>query len=675
MTDYTEDDKLFDDDSIFEDNDLIVSQTPTMFDNKRDLNNARSRTRSAIARELGKAEENQRRLAETLMHSAAEVHRQMNDPAHRKRMIGNAVAYSITQLSSAVLNSMDVDVPVSVRPDTYSKIVHGSTNFNEIELHVNTSLYDPDNKLAVASLIKCVKGVLYHEGGHVKFSMPFKQLMRNSSYASNHPVYEAKVITAAELASKLGDSTKLGDRMPLNDLIRAWNILEDQRAETAMCIESPVMARYFTEVVLNIVVGTHNPGDAWPWLVGRTYLPKEYRQLARNLAEVNKNSHLINDINRCVMTYRTSRDYEEMMSCVVDLAHLLIVWVGAADKVDVHHPIYLEDERKDKTPSPDSIPQVGEYKVENYKPSAKPDGADGARSGDPKRGKGERDQDQSTPGKFSGMSSGGDPTYENDEKVKAMSPEEEAEVNNFIRTTTELSRKPMLPDSTLRAMPDHHVKRSMAVANSMMNVLQDLVTDADPSWVFRQEDGVLDPTAYMLREPGDTDYWSGLSGDYSPGNDLAVSILVDTSGSMSGVIEEVSIATMGIKKACYDLGIPCTVTSFNDDARMVSEADEEFKFVSVGSTGGTYPITALINLDNQKCGKTYHLVVILTDGEWHGIPSVSPWMGPKRHIILVGFGLGMLRLISNKGANSYKVIEDPLELPKITTEALVGYLV
>jgi hypothetical protein len=144
---------------------------------------------------------------------------------------------------------------------------------------------------------------------------------------------------------------------------------------------------------------------------------------------------------------------------------------------------------------------------------------------------------------------------------------------------------------------------------------------------------------------------------------------------MINKMSEASISAMGIRKACDQLGIPCTLTTFNDDVYMMAEANKSVDYIRVEATGGTSIVNAMMALDDQRSGKTHHLVVILTDGEWLDVKDTRLWAQPTRSITIVGFGNNTSSYVSNKGADHWLVIEDLLELPNIVTDSLVQHFV
>lgn len=661
---------MFDDiESDDELEEFVQSHQPSRL-SKRELNNAKARIRGAINRESKASQKRNEEMASYIINYAAQRAHMDSSMANMRKRKAHGVLVGVSRLSSSVLSTLDVRVPIHVEGTRHVPIASAQTDFKSINIHVNLDNYNAEDRRGLASLIHMTKGLVYHEGGHVKWTTPFNKLVELSG--------------RTDLTG--GDKYKL---------IRAWNVLEDQRMETAMCTVSPIMGKYFTSIVLNIVINMNDMGSNWPWIAGRTYLPTDIRQMIRDAAEERDIHGIVDAMTNCVMGYRRSKCPKEMMRYVIQFSGYLDLWGANPKGPDTHSwdNWGYETDYSD-APTPDSIPDVQDQPAE--KPSAgvtrpvreDPKPADKPEATEDKVDTSDTDDNQDG---GSGAPSSGVKDLPSIEKQREM---EEAlsqriaeeidnniqnvrdhEVDDFISTVNEHSSKPVLTDPTISLMNDKEIEATTNVTNSMMSVLERLVVQVDPSWRGYQEEGVLDPTLFRLREPGDTNFWSGLDGEGSNGHDIALSVLIDSSGSMGSRMDSVSISALGIRKACDQLGIPCTITTFNDDVYMVADANESVDYIRVSSTGGTSVINAMMALEDQRCGKTYHLVVILTDGEWSDVSDTRLWSHPTRSITIVGFGYGMSSYISNKGADHWLVIDDLSELPNIVTDSLVNHFV
>ena len=652
---------------LFDDDNEEIDQFCTTL-SKKELANARSRLRGKLKRDTDSAKTSASSMANYILNNAAT----RDNPAASKvvqiRRKGSALAIGVSNLSKVVLQSLGVNVPVKISTKNYgptTPIASGSTDFKSISISVNPAVYREHDEDAVAELIHLTKGVMYHEGGHNLWTVPYGGLL-TELIKLGHPIKD-RACTLEEFGEDKGRI------MEVHELHKAWNVLEDQRMETAMCTTSPVMASYFTTLVLKVVLNLDNAGSNWPYIVGRTYLPKEIRLMIREAADGHKYAHLIDRINDCVMRYRRSTDYIEMFECVVEFAQYMILWGVGSSPTDGHDNWATFE---GTTVKPGTIPMPEHYELE--KPRERKNSATGETGVEAPKVSDDASDGGETPSNGNKGSSKGNPDKElenliNDEVTKNTEAVSKDEVHEFMSQINEVLSREVLPDETITRMSPSEVDDSKQVCNGMINVLEQLVVQVDPAWTFHMEQGVLDPTAFMTKEIGDTDYWSGLDGSGGNGHNLSVSVLLDSSGSMGGFMESLSIAAMGIRKACDHLNIPCTITTFNDDVRMVASADMDVDFIKVGATGGTSPYTALSAMTGQRCDKDFHLVVILTDGEWSDINDVRPWCVPGRYFIIAGLGWGIEDTIKDKGADHYVVLNNVLELPKVVTHALVGF--
>jgi hypothetical protein len=674
---------------------------------REELRNVRSRLRSQINRDSANSEKRAVNAARDII-SMSELY---NNPEYRKNLARtrttNAIAYSAANLASKVLSSMGLKLPVRVETfnATDKPSVMAYTTFKDIHIRLNLSGYDENNLDNMVRLLNNVKGIVYHEGGHVLFTHMFYQIYKTvhqargvsfNEYGVKHAThkFDGEVLQWGVdngLLSQDAVKNLMLTNANIDYVMRAWNILEDQRMETAMVTLSPVMARYFTEIVLGNVIIPGRENLSWPWLVGRTYLPKEIRSVMRELALTRVQGALIPAMEEIIMQYRRSNDVFEMYDLSVKFAEYLIVWQNdgrdSARDPGEHgaSSSYIPtDDPRSGSPSPVPIPDDGAQQ-----PKDAPDIKEGhgdknnEEPNDESEGEGEDGEKTSNRGDKGAKPSDDKPIANRntnqhlreliDEALKRTPTEtNQMEVNEFLSDVNEAKQSLVIPDRTVEPMTSDEITQSIAVANSMRDVLDKLVVQVDPSWVFYQENGVLDPVAFDMREPGDTNYWSGLNGDGGTGHDLAVTLALDTSGSMGGFDTELSVAAMGIRKACEQLDIPCSILTFNDDVAMVVEGDKDIDYVRVSACGGTSVASTMNVISNFRYGKTHHLVVILTDGEWSDIKDLRAWSSPGRHIMLVGFNIAE-HYLSNKGADSRAVITNLSELPMKVTHALAGY--
>ena len=653
---------IFDEDHMDEDDiDYESQRVPTPVMSKKDASAIRSKLRANFQRVGKNNNKINESMARKVLQTALSMRIDETDPHVARRKRTNALACAVVNLSVPVLNSLNIRPDVRVQPGYRSGVAAGQTNFKDIIIRVNEEAYDPSNPESVRMFISMLKGLVYHEGGHILWSEPFAEIMQDRVWPKDFSnPYVLKAYSGDDLAS-------MAMNIDSSMIKRAWNLLEDQRMETAMCCVSPILAQYFTNIVIQIVIDVRNLGASWPYIIGRTYLPRELRQsVCDDSYEFLKALHpsltdedisaIIDGTVNCVLKYRVAKTRSEMWDCIVDMAQYMVLWGSGRDsgRLDTHENFWgVYTDHK----NPYEIPTPPDYDMETPN---KDGGSDGSA----------KSSSSGTPGK--GKSASGD-TPPNVRQFINPGLVNDAEVENFTSLVNEYTSKSVLPDPTVSEMTNDSIKNVSRVRDQMLSVLSQLTVQVDPSWRFGKEVGVIDPTGYALREPGDTNYWSGLDDSGASGHDLALSLLVDSSGSMGEVMTEVSEIAVGIRAACDELGIPCTLTSFNDHVFSVLEATEPTRFVSVGASGGTNPVTALMALNDQRMGKDQHLVVILTDGEWTGVETLLPWTAPGRFFLLVGWGHHTRGVLENKNADHHVVITELNQLEKLVTTSLVEY--
>lgn len=653
---------------------------------RKELINSRARMRNAVNRDAKEAEERARNTASMLLSYSEreDWYRQRNE----RRNKYEGVAYGVTNMANKVLQSLDINVPLRVDADPHTRS-YGITDYESIDITLNIPESDIDtinNTEVLSDLVFRAKGMVYHEGGHIMWTYPFDNLVAEVTNTIGAVGCESIVrsilgeYVTKHAPSLIGDYNEMVSRLSLSQFMQrmmfpAWGVLEDQRMETAMCYTSPIMSRYFTEIVLASVIDPQNPGTAWPWVTGRTYLPSDIRQVLRDMAETNGYSQVIDDINEQVFKYRKSNDVLEMFECVVRMTELMYLWYqGCPDDVKQPGNDHHKDSGSGGAKTLPVVPNPYEHDME------KPNKVKGSQS--PSDGQGEEQDDGQGESQSSDPSTSGDLASQygklaDNERAKQNEGSRKDEVDSVASDINKHRNADIKPFVNPHAMSSDEVAKSKAVANGMISVLESLHSQVDPSWRFYQEHGVLDPVAFSMSEPGDDRYWSGLDDIGANGHNLAVSVLLDVSGSMGGHGEELSVTAMGIRKACEYFSIPCTITTFSDDARMFVEGDvEEANFMSISIGGGTNVYGAISKISDQTYGKANHLVVILTDGEWSDVEDIRPWVDNNKYIILVGFRMydQAINKMRKKGANEVVNIRELSKLPQLMTSALAGFM-
>ena len=215
------------------------------------------------------------------------------------------------------------------------------------------------------------------------------------------------------------------------------------------------------------------------------------------------------------------------------------------------------------------------------------------------------------------------------------------------------------------------------LADGMYNSFQTLTVDKAPDWHEQQRRGILNVNRYMTRQPGDVEFFRGYVDNGAPACDIAVSLLLDFSGSMGGSVQQLSQVAYACKVACTKLNVPCTVTLWDTDAQVLFDANEQADCVpTITARGGTNPTIALNDLVNQRFNKPKHLVLIMTDDAWGaGSPSLTSYSEEGRIILGLGYTQGtyneyMAESMKTRGADDAYSIANLAEIPRYLEQTL-----
>jgi hypothetical protein len=463
---------------------------------------------------------------------------------------------------------------------------------------------------------------------------------------------------------------------------------------------------------------------AVPFLLVRTYIPKGIqRQAVMNVWKVldlsNRDTpatrqnvkNIISEMLSVSRGYNACTDMNDQIPFIVRFSELLNEWgqlfgrvftndsagdpsgrTGESSSVEsVESPSeWDESEWDNSTPAPstsdgDSKPE-NSAKGESHKPSdmdmesdddsdfsVKPsadDKDDKPSDSDDKENDGSKDDEQSQ-GKSSdhGDESNNNPHEELNKAVnEAVSDYELSAVmkhwGDTLRTGLPSYTQPLPTDS--KVTDDGEMVRI-----GMINALDTVVMTASPSWKYRMETGaVLDVDAFTNREVGDDAYWMDKDDSGERGHDLAISILLDCSGSMMGTYSALGSCAYGIHSASQSLGIPCTTSIFGTHQYILWGEDETPTPVIMPDLGGTQVRECLESLPTQRAGKSRQIVFILTDGDWeYDIPTLLPYMDEDVHIVLIGLGMPLAKL-TQKSPSRAITIKSVIDLPKMVEQVI-----
>ena len=707
-----------------------------------------------------------------------------------KQQIG--VNRSIVRRTAAVLASEEVYVPIIVKQGEEMAPTRAWTDFEKISV---TYKPEDDVRLLAAEL----RGLLYHEGGHCRFTIAFLDLVED---------------VRAALGSVPMPEGVTNER----NLHRAWNCLEDQRMETAVVSDAPRKAAFFTPMVMGMHLKTLDIMAAnYPLLVWRKYLPQGWSSRpARMFVALHgaEGERFARDLDRIVTSYVMAHDVVTMWSAVCEYHVLLQAMRPLASNMDLagHERQIKRDADEDFDglsipidPSmlppamPDAegwdedfdpadydlgdetltepedfehfldilwtllnggdvfqvryvLPQsdeddsvegeqgVGDLSEEDEDEDSL-DGSDGSESesgdesgegeasDDGGEDQGEQDADQGhgdatpsvdSPGQGEDEQEGADESDDDSDDVEggddsehggsSGSHKDQGDAAEESDPFTQGDLDELLQEAEEERYNSHDLDGDVeAYGEATDNNVSDLdtyiggvstnaelVTEAEvlarqiedsfhahtmdraPAWVEQQRRGVLNVGRYMTRQPGDTEFFRQWTEDEQPGFDIAVTVMLDYSSSMSAYSERLAQAGYASKLACQKLDIPCTVVLWDTDARTLWDAKEWADCLpTIECTGGTKPDIALADLDNHRMERAKHLVLIMTDGSWGG-----GWRNDNRTLAyykdagrqIIGFGYGsdhLARTMEGYGCDVAFGIRDLMDIPHFLQQALL----
>lgn len=609
------------------------------------------------------------------------------------------LAEAIRSVTSVVGASFGIDQPIDYDYGNQSVgTLSARTNLERILLSINLTEFLDVSDSGIKKSIALLKGATYHEVAHCLWTNGWKDL--DSRY-------------------KFPEGTSWAT------FFRSWNLLEDGRIETLLVSKSPIIKNYLLPVVYTIVMGSNGRTEnvtveqvvsALPFLVVRTYLPEGLRRSAlRHAVEQNRDLSILREMYDISREYQRGTTWEEHLPLVFRFHELFTQWEatdpfnqwgGAVEAYGNHSA--SEFGHGEGTPIPVIVESPNDWKPEDFdqKPADQPQqGATGAESqdaqgdnanedGDDRDGSTSNQAPSTSTDEASGTGASGtslDQELERRRNVRELgqqlveefeqSVDDSVSTNEFNEVSKQFnaSLKRQVPKARLDGARDgvgpQHITTANNIALGMVNALETLCMTPDPSWTTRQPDGpLLDVEAFVTRDIGDDRFWVDRDGTGERGHDLAVSVLLDCSGSMEGNLLDLGIVAYAVRKACGHFDIPCTTTLFGSSSQTLWDADDEPEVLSLPNMGGTSIGQALLDIHNQRHDKRRHLVVILTDGAWSDVTSVRPFLRDGEVSLIVGFQTG-LHSLSNRGADACASIRNLIDFPSEVEKQIARFFV
>jgi len=654
---------------------------------KRGVGQAISRRRRSIADKQKTADElrivREKEHAESVIRHQRQRHLTRLDPVVTQRI--NATRHALNVLSAdhraymAAVGHPNVHLAVNIknrnllkkdgwRPQHQNDSVEAYTDFANIVVNVPT----PQLSQSIKDFIVQVRGILHHESGHVRFTVPFIELLESvENTLEGHPIVT-------------DDAKKFH---------RPWNALEDQRMECAVVRATPRIANYFVPMVLNVVLssdGDTNHMDSvqknaaeklGPWLAlaGRSYFSNDVRLAAKQkFDEFGQHFDITSDEwFDIVSRYMSSTNTTDMALAVYDaylFFHKITDAVSPNGDGDGHGQEGGVFERSDmsdqqtydalfekvtnKEEDHDAMHREKNNKAKPEDGATKPEKPEKPKAASTSESNSDNDDCDSEDNDGQGNRSSGRGNSSGDlqdalnESLKNVS--DSAEVEDILSRVNGRIGSGQLPtelNEHARSMHQYYVDEAKELSVAIYEALDAFRSEKSPVMARRQEQGYIDALEYRTREYGDTTYHVEPQNWDNNGLGLHVSFLADRSGSMNNDMVPLSQTVWAVKTACDSLGVPSTMIMWADSGETSRVYDDNTDPVIFNSRGGTYPVLALDDLETHVTEENlHHLVFIFTDGEWSGgVVSIDDWEDDNRTFVIIG--LNCQNTISNKGAD------------------------
>ena len=568
----------------------------------------------------------------------------------------NAVVTGLVpRISGAIDSWAGKRVPLSVQHPAHQ--FYAYTDFTSISISIPALREDQEMTVDFAADLR---GLAYHEAGHIIKTVPFVNIVDEVLPLADGFSPERRERTMEAL---------WGSKDALH---HAWNMLEDQRMESSMVRESKNLGRYYNVIVLTHILDGDVSPNAYLLLYGRKHVSQDVRDRARIAFAAVQGEAMTVEVERLIDAYKAADNLLDMWQCVVKFSGIVYKAGEKAttpDDLDGHNDDGgVSEGEASKRLEASNQPADGEAQDddgEGQGPASDDDGDDEADGdeGDDEADEGEDDQDgvgstadrsrkgEGSDGNGAADHSSGEAVWNRDVVRDAIRKGKDERNNDRtivgdVRAFNEALAKAgsSLPIKRIPVIgnPDPAVTFEANKLNrALRNLMDQARAERAPSWQQNQRSGVLDVIRYKTRQAGDMEFFRS----YADGGDMhlpnmAVSLVLDGSGSMYSYGEALAQAAFGVKSACDVIGVPCTVTVYDTDAYLLWDKDDRPIDVplDVIPGGGTDPKAALDLLDSQMADKDHHLVIIMTDGawggRWHKQLSLAHYMVPHRDMVL-----------------------------------------
>lgn len=485
----------------------------------------------------------------------------------------------------------------------------------------------------------------------------------------------------------------LADRVREKDAWLAFNILEDQAAETRFVTLYRPAADYFIGTVSQYILDHPQGRDLNYVLVsGRLFIPRVAREKMRD--SFVKQEH-IDRIDEIVAEYKTLSspfDDSRMFDLIVELMQILQDsspnpsgnLSGIGDHIQITEGDPDEDTGNRVTVILD---REGEFEHGDEDEDA-PEGSGGKEGDDEEEneseGKGESDGDDESESKSTKPNDSGaggrSLTVILDEIVDESLDHSQDEIESRIRNIRQEEANYRSTETRDMAhTPARVTPRDNDIVRRCRDELRLLETQALPGWDPFRRTGKLNPRAYARALRGDEHVYRRWTQGVHNALDFEVAVILDLSGSMSRHRQESGRAMWVIRRMFDLVKGSTTLYGYNNEHWLLSQRGERAELTTYpvyGCFGGTNPDGALHEarriMDVSR--RRQKLVVLITDGQFNRPdPTASVMKSIDHPIMVVGINYDVSRFLQTvPSVISARTVGDPMELVELVRETAMG---
>lgn len=566
----------------------------------------------------------------------------------------------VFEKADRIVSGEPVDVDMTMRPPINLHRVAGWTDGQQITLNANVLQERLDESENRQRALAFVKGVNYHELAHVMFT----------------PRLQYDDYSLANMVRKRGERDGNTQRLWM-----AFNILEDQRAETLFVARFQASRHFFQAIALEYLL--NDPAVArqqYPLVHHRLWIPEKTRKgLAvayDTYIGVDGRAQEIGDVIDEYVKLVFPQNRRKGLTLIERFARLLYEDpLAERVKPESHFDGVLG--------VPMNRGSVNEG--EQADASSKID----VMISDLERGQEESEDREDGGGSSGDLEEALESAHEALEELYGDDSflEDIKRTNDAIEAALKGAGIGSARGIQNRASSKAVHTRDQTVVRRIIDELYELRVALDSSWERGRPYGKINPRKFMTsfaNDPGDLDFFDRWEESVQDKADFEMVILVDYSSSMSAeTMKRACRSAWILKRALEDESVDgrVTVLGYTSGTPMVIY-DPEDKALSthyryIHPTGGTYPDEAVSEAFRlfDRSQRSNKVLVSLTDGAWGGNPD--PYIKTMGDMGIHTVLIGLAEAVKANGTHEHQIatdIDSVLELPGVVAQVVADIL-